>query len=220
MEWASSKVILVTFPCHWLHTAMPQRHLLKPRLHRAATIVPPLPPEKWSGRSVVVPTQKVLFLCDCCSTTLVPSLNQKNCYSIVAQQVTEWRQNHYHSGSRVTVVDEWRHIGRHSDRSMDAIGRPNDSGRKEAETSLKLIHNVYNSTYFLQGDQWPTPVHPFWDWGDICAFLLPPTLSDLCTTNLLGDLCTTVLNILKTSQRSWHPWQGLNLLRATLEQPR
>ena len=32
MEWASSKVILVTFPCHWLHIAMPQRHLLKPGL--------------------------------------------------------------------------------------------------------------------------------------------------------------------------------------------
>ena len=44
-----------------------------------------------------------------------------------------------------------------------------------AEASLKLIHNVYNSTHnFLRGDQWPTLVHPFCDHGTARAFLLPP----------------------------------------------
>ena len=71
----------------------------------------------------------------------------------------------------------------------------------------------------LRGDQWPTPVHPFCDPGDACAFLLPPS-SDLWATDLLGDLCATVLNMLKTSRRPWRPWWGLNVLCATLERPR
>ena len=32
-------------------------------------------PEKWSGRPMVAQTQKFRFLCNCCSTTPVPSLN-------------------------------------------------------------------------------------------------------------------------------------------------
>ena len=46
------------------------------------------------------------------------------------------------------------------------------------------------------GDQWPTLIHPFCDHGDVCAFLLPP-LCDLWVTDLPGDLCATVLNMLK-----------------------
>ena len=98
------------------------------------------------------------------------------------------------------MVAEWRHSGRHSDRSMDAMGRPKEvkCRYKGAEASLKLIHNVYNSTHFLRGDQWPTPVHPFCDHGNACALLLPP-LNDRWATDLLGDLCVTVLNMLKTA---------------------
>ena len=62
---------------------------------------------------MVAQTQKVLFLCNCYSTTLVRRSWEE-----------EWRQNHCHGGSRVAVVAEWRHSGRLSDRSMDAIGRP------------------------------------------------------------------------------------------------
>ena len=113
-------------------------------------------PEKWSGRSVVAQTQKVLFLCNCCSTTLVHRSNWCTMFA------------------------------------------------------------TYNSTRFLRGDQWPTPVHPFCDHGDAWAFLLP-LLSDMWATDLFGDLCATVLNMLKTSLR---PWRGLNVLRATLERPR
>ena len=38
-------------------------------------------PENWPGRSVVGRTQKVLFLCNYCSTTLVRSSNHQNCCS-------------------------------------------------------------------------------------------------------------------------------------------
>ena len=73
---------------------------------------------------------------------------------------------------------------------------------REIEASLKLIHNVYNSTrgfffFFWRGDQWPTPVQPFVDHGNACAFLWPP-LNDLWATGLFGDLPATVLNMLKT----------------------
>ena len=71
----------------------------------------------------------------------------------------------------------------------------------------------------LWGGQWPTPVHPFCDHGDMCTFLLPP-LSDPWATDLFGDLFVAVLNMLKTSRRPWRPWHGLNVLCATLERPR
>ena len=126
---------------------------------------------------MVAQTQKVLFLCNCCSTNRVPSLNhQKRCSGTTGRtKEAEWRQNHRHGGSRVAVVAEWRHSGRHSDRSMDTTGRPkghSDDAREE-EASLKSIHSVYNSSHFLRGDQWPTPVHPFCDHSDACAFLMP-----------------------------------------------
>ena len=58
------------------------------------------------------------------------SLNHQNCCSGTTGRAkeAEWRQNHYHGGgSRVAVVAEWRHSGRHSDRSMNAIGRPKEA---------------------------------------------------------------------------------------------
>ena len=170
---------------------------------------------------MVAGTQKVLFLCNCCSTTLVPSLNDQSCCSGTTAgraKKAEWRQNHCHGGSSVAVVAEWRHSGRHSDRSMDAIGRPKEAqlwykeGRRVAQIDTQCSH-------FLLGDQWPTIVHPLCDHGDVCAFILPP-LSDLRATDLLDDLCATVLNMLKTSRRPWRPWRCLNVLCATLERPR
>ena len=101
---------------------------------------------------------------------------------------------------------------------MDAIGRPKEAqwwhkeGRRVTQIDTQCSH-------FLLGDQWPTTVHPFCDHGDVCAFILPP-LSDLWATDLLGDLCATVLNMLKTSRRPWRPWRCLNVLCATLEQLR
>ena len=164
--------------------------------------------ENWPGRSVVTQTQKVLFLYNCCSTTLVSSLNDRKCCSGRTGRAmeAEWRQSHCHgllwSPNGGTVIAQWTQL----------VGLRRYSGdRREAEASLKLIHNVYNSTHFLWSDQWPNPVHPFCDHGDTCAFLLPP-LSDLWATDLLGDLCATVLNMLKnftaimaSMARSEHP---------------
>ena len=164
---------------------------------------------------MVAGTQKVLFLCNCC----LP-LNDQSCCSGTTGRAkkAEWRQNHCHGGSSVAVVANWRHSGRRSDRSMDAIGRP-----KEAQWWYKegrrVAHIDTQCSHFLLGDQWPTTVHPFCDHGDVCAFILSP-LSDLWATDLLGDLCATVLNMLKTSRRPWRPWRCLSVLGATLERPR
>ena len=187
--------------------------VLRPSCHLCATI-------KWLGRSVVAGTQKVLFLCNCCRTTLVPSLNNQSCCSGTTGRAKKagWRQNHCHGGPSVAVVAEWWHSGRHSHRSMDAIGRPNEAqwwnkeGRRVAQIDAQCSH-------FLLADQWPTTVHPFCDQGNVCAFILPP-LSDRWATDLLGDLCATVLNMLKNSRRPWRPWRCLNVLCATLERPR
>ena len=67
-------------------------------------------PEKWSGRPVVSHTQEVLFLCNCCSTTL-------NCAFLERPKLLYWhnrsrnggrvyRHNHSQGGSRVAVVAE------------------------------------------------------------------------------------------------------------------
>ena len=113
---------------------------------------------------MVAGTQKVLFLCNCCSTTLVPSLNDQSCCSGTTGRAkkAEWRQNHRHGGSSVAVVAEWRHSGRHSDRSMDAIGRP-----KEAQWWYKegrRVANWYTMFAFLTG-------RPM---ADHCASILRP----------------------------------------------
>ena len=92
--------------------------------------------------------------------------------------------------------------------------RRHTGGRREAEASRKLIHNVFNSTYFLRGNQWPTTVHLFCDHGDACAFLLPP-LSDLGATNFFGDLCATehaqnftasMASMARSEHPVCHPW--------------
>ena len=62
-------------------------------------------PKKLSGRSEVAENQKILFLYDCCSTTLVPSLNDHSCRSGTTGRTKEagWKQHHCYGGSRVTV---------------------------------------------------------------------------------------------------------------------
>ena len=191
---------------------------LQPPLHRTTFHRP----EKWSGRWVVAQTQKVLFLCNCYSTIPVPSLNHQDWCSGTTGRAkeAEWRQNHCHGDSRVAVVAEWRQIGRHSDRSMDAIGRPKEAqwwykeGRSIAQIDTLRLHQY--ACFTGRSMQWPTTVNPFCDHGGMCAFLLPH-LSDPWATNLRGDLCATVLNMLKTSRR---PWRCLNVLCASLERPR
>ena len=86
---------------------------------------------------MVAATQKVLFLCNCCSTTLVPSLNDQSCCSGTTGRAkkAEWRQNHCHGGSSVAVVAEWRHSGRHSGRHSDR-----SEGRRVAQIDTQCSH--------------------------------------------------------------------------------
>ena len=177
-------------------------------------------PEIWPGRSVVAQTQKVMFLCNCCSTTLERSLNPRNCCGITTGRAkeAEWRQNHYYGGRgrrmEAQWSPQWSLMGRYW---LAKEGTVVVQGRQEHRQNW---HTMFTTVRFiLRGDQWPTPVHPFCDHGDACAFLLPP-LSDLSATDLLGDLCATVLNMLKISLRPWRPWRRLNVFCATLERPR
>ena len=125
-------------------------------------------PEKWSRHSVVAQTQKVLFLCNCCSTTLVPSLNDQSCCSGATGRAkeAEWRQNHCQGGWRVAVVAEWRHSGRHCDRSMDAIGRPKEAQwwYKEGRSVAQIDTQCSQQYVFFTG----------WPMADHCAAILPP----------------------------------------------
>ena len=125
-------------------------------------------PEKWSGRSVVAQTQKVLFLCNCCSTTHVPSLNGQICCSGATGRAkeAERRQNHCQGGWRVAVGAEWRHSGRHCDRSMDAIGRPKEAQwwYKEGRSVPQIDTQCSQQYVFFTGR--PMANH--------CASILPP----------------------------------------------
>ena len=208
----------------WVISHYLKQWWLKPPLHRAATSVPPLSDQKidqdaqWSPKP-----RKFCFCVTAAARPLCVPWTIEN--AVVAEQVMQRRQ----SGGRTiamvaqglpwspnegtvvaTAIAQWTLL----------VSRMRHSGgTREAEASLKLIHNVYNSTHFFTERPMATPVHPFCDHGDACAFLLPP-LSDLWATDLLGVLCATVLNMIKTSRRPLRPWQGMNVLSATLEWPR
>ena len=169
---------------------------------------------------MVAGIQKVMFLCNCCSTTLVPSLNDQSCCSGTTGRAKKagWRQNHCHGGSSVAVVAEWWHSGRHSDRSMDAIGRPKEAqwwykeGRRVALIDTQCSH-------FLLGDQWPTTVHPFCDHGDECAFILPllsdrPPRRPLCDCFEYAQNFTVTMASMAMSERPMcHPWTTTGTVR-------
>ena len=97
--------------------------------------------------------------------------------------------------------------------------RRHNGGTRKAEASLKLNTQSLQRYAFFTGRPMADPCASIGDHGDVCAFLLPPW-SDLWATDLLGDLCVTVLSMLKTSRRPWRPWRGQNVLCATLERPR
>ena len=162
---------------------------------------------------MVVGTQKVLFLCNCCSTTLVPSLNDQSCCSGTTGRAkkAEWRHNHCHGGSSVAVVAEWRHSGRHSDRSMDAIGRPKEAqwwykeGRRVAQIDTQCSH-------FLLGDHSASILRP-----RRCVCLHPasfgrpvsdrPPRRPLCDCFERAQIFTATMASMAMSERPMcHPW--------------
>ena len=174
---------------------------IKTLLHRAATFVPPLSDQKkWLGHSMVAKTQKVMFLCNCYSTTLVPSLNHQHWCSGTTGRAkeAEWRQNHGHGGLRVAVVAEWRRRGRHSDRSMDAIGRPKQAqwwykeGRSIAQIDTPCL-DQYAFSYEVIN------CRPLCKHSAVMAICVPSPQPPL-SNQPPWRLCATVLNMLKTSQ--------------------
>ena len=95
---------------------------------------------------MVAQTKKVLFLCNCCSTTHVPSLNdQILCNGTTGRtKEAECRQNHCQGGGTMvaTAIVQWTLL----------VGqRRHNGGTRKAEASLKSIHNVHNSTHLFTG---------------------------------------------------------------------
>ena len=76
-------------------------------------------------------------------------------YSVTTSRTkeAEWRQNHCQGGSRVAVVAEWRHCGRHNDHSMNAIGRPKESQwwYKEGSSVAQIDTQCSQQFAFLYG---------------------------------------------------------------------
>ena len=183
---------------------------LKPPLLRAATFVPPLSDRK-IDQDVVVQNQKVLFLCNCCSTTLVRSLNYQNCCSGTTGRAkkAEWRQNHCHSGPRVAAVAELRHSGRHS-----LLGRPMSDpcvfilrprrcvylppASLERPTSSATFVRLFltcskpHGDHGIHGVVWTSSVPPLNDQGNLSAFAVPSTATWPILWSHKGDIKVAV----------------------------
>ena len=105
---------------------------------------------------MVAQTQKVLFLCNCCSTTLVPSLNDQLAV-VVAQQVAQRRQSEGRTIAKVAQGLPWSPNGGavvttvNSQWTLLVGQRRRNGGTRKAEASLKLIQNVHNSTHLFTG---------------------------------------------------------------------
>ena len=79
---------------------------------------------------------------------VIVMLNNQSCYSGTTGRAkeAEWRQNHCQGGSRAAVVAEWRHSGRHSDRSWSTKGSAISNNLSANLSFYILWHNsiVYN----------------------------------------------------------------------------
>ena len=118
-------------------------------------------PENWPGRSAVAKTQKVQFPCNCCSTAPVRYLNHQNCCRSckggrVGAELSPWWLKWSPNGGTVvaTVIAQSTLLGGQ---------RKHNGGTREAEASLNLIHNAYNSTHFTGRPM-----------ADLCASILRP----------------------------------------------
>ena len=178
---------------------------------------------------MVAQTQKVLFLCNCCSMTLVPSLSDQSCCSGTTgrSKEAEWRQNHCQGGWRVAVVAEWRHRGRHSNRSMNAISRPKEAqwwykkGRSAAQIDTQCSQQYVVFKGRPMADHCASILRPRW-----CVCLPPASfeqpVSDRPPQRPLCDCFEHAQNFMVTmasmamSERPvYHPW----MTKATVQPP-
>ena len=110
-------------------------------------------PENWSGQSVVVQTQKVVFLCNCCSTTIVPSLNYQNCCSGTAshRKEVEWRQNRccgrYWSAKGGTTVVQGRQRHRSNWCLQQYTFHYNDVIMNTIASQITSLTIIYSAVY-------------------------------------------------------------------------
>ena len=146
--------------------------------------------------------------------------------AVMTQQVTQRRQNGGRTiakliqgllwstnGSTVvaTVIAQW----------IDSIGRPKEAQcpYNESRSVAQIDSQFYQQCAFLQGDQWPIPVHPFCDHDD--AFVFPPgsferALRDRPPRRLLCDCFEHTQNFAVPMAST----AMFNVLCTTLERPR
>ena len=136
----------------------------------------------------------------------------------MAQQVAQRRQSDGRTIAMVAQVLPWSLNGGTVVATVIAQWTPlvgqrrHNGGTREADVSPKLIHNV-RILY------WATNGRPLCIHSATTAMCVPSSCL-LWATDRLGDLCATVLNMLKTSRWPWRPWRCLNVLCAILERPR
>ena len=146
--------------------------------------------------------------------------------AVMAQQVAQMRQGWGRTIAMVAqglpcMVTEWRHSGRYCDRSMDPIGRPKGpqwwykGSRSIAQIETQCLQKYTCFTERPMADHCASILRPLW-----CACLPPASFERQWVTDLRGDIYATVLNMLKTLQRPWRSWRGLNVPCATLRRPR
>ena len=147
---------------------------LKPPLHKAATFVAPLNDQKKTQDAQWSPKPRKFCFCVNAAARLL-------CLLWGTKTAVQRKQD----GSRtIPIVPQWLPWSPNEGTVVATV---------IAQLTLlvgqsRLTCGTGEAEAFLRGDQWPTHVHPFCNYGDACAFLLPP-LSDLRATEFLGDPC-------------------------------
>ena len=92
------------------------------------------------------------------------------------------------------MVSNQRHSGRHSHRSMHAIGCTEAQGKQKCRPDLGI---EFRRTQLLHGDLWLTSVYPFYNHGNACVSLLSH-LSDQPPRRPLRDCFEHIQNLMVT----------------------
>ena len=192
--------------------------LLKPPLHRAATFVPPLSDQKIYQVAQWSPQPRKFCLCvTAAARPLCVPWTTKT--AVVAQQVVQRRQSGGRTIAMVVQGSPWSPNGGTVVATVIAqwtlfVGqRRHSGGTREAEASLKLVRNVYNSTHYFTG--WPMADHCASSMRPRRYVFLPPAfferpVSDCPPRRPLFDCFEHAQNFMATMAWSesplCHPW--------------
>ena len=165
---------------------------------------------------MVAQTQKVLFLCNCCSTTLVPSLNDQICCNGAtgrakeAEPLPRWLK-----GCRGHWMEaQWSPLWSLNGRYRSAKG-----GTMVVQGRQKRCSNWYTVFTTVRIFYGATNGRPLYIHSATMAMCVPSSCL-LRATCERPTSSATVLNMLKTSRRPWRPWRCLNVLCTTIERQR